>query len=169
VSTELLLKCPFNHIHVTHGTVGKVVDMGITDAANMGAAMAPAAADTILTHFEDTGRGINDYDLIVTGDLASFGSEMLVDLCREQGVHLGDKHIDCGNVIFSPQQKNINCGGSGCGCSATVLNGYLLGRMEAGEISRMLFIATGALMSPTSGQQQDSIPGIAHAVVLERE
>jgi stage V sporulation protein AD len=144
-----------------------VVDFGITDASNMGAAMAPAARDTFLAHLQDTGRTADDYDLVITGDLGKFGAEMFVDLCEEKGVKVGDKHLDCGNIVFAPEQK-VDCGGSGCGCSAVVLNAYLLGRMEAGELNRVFFMATGALMSPTTGLQSDSIPGIAHGVILER-
>ncbi len=158
----------FSRIRIMGGTVGRVVDLGITDANNMGAAMAPAAADTLAAHFRETGRSAEDYDLIVTGDLGRFGSEMLHDLCADKGIVLGDRHRDCGNMIFSPQQK-VDCGGSGCGCSAVTLNGFLLRQLEEGNIARLLFMATGALMSPTAGMQGDSIPGIAHAVVLERE
>ena len=167
LSDQLLQNAQYRRVRVTHGTIGRVVDLGITDAANMGAAMAPAAADTLLTHFKDTGRSLRDYDLIVTGDLGSFGSDMFKSLCEDAGVRLGDRHQDCGNMIFHEAQKVV-CGGSGCGCSASVLNGYLLKRIKEGDFSRVLFIATGALMSTTSGMQNDSIPGIAHAVVLER-
>ncbi|MBQ9832133.1 MAG: stage V sporulation protein AD [Clostridia bacterium] len=156
-----------DNIFVTGGTIGRVIDLGITDANNMGAAMAPAAADTLCNHLLDTGRDISYYDLIITGDLGSFGSEMLRELCIEKGIDLGDRHLDCGNVIFDKTQ-NVDCGGSGCGCSATVLNAYLLKRMHAGDYQRAFFMATGALMSPTAGMQGDSIPGIAHGVILER-
>lgn len=158
----------YKRICITHGTIGRVVDLGITDASNMGAAMAPAAANTLFAHLEDTGRRLEDYDLIVTGDLGSFGSTMFRELCADRGLHLGGRHIDCGNMIFDPNRQNVNCGGSGCGCSACVLNAYLLCRMEAGDFSRMLFMATGALLSPTATLQSESIPGIAHGVVFER-
>lgn len=158
----------YGNIFITAGTIGKVIDLGITDANNMGAAMAPAAADTFAAHLSDTGRGVMDYDLVVTGDLGRFGSEMFVDLCRDNGIDLQDRHMDCGNMIFSPDQK-VDCGGSGCGCSATVLNAYLLERIEKGELRRIFFMATGALLSPTSSMQNESIPGIAHGVVLERK
>ena len=158
----------YRNIFITAGTIGKVIDLGITDANNMGAAMAPAAADTFAAHLSDTGRGVMDYDLVVTGDLGRFGSEMFIDLCRDNGIDLQDRHMDCGNMIFSPEQK-VDCGGSGCGCSATVLNGYLLERIEKGELRRIFFMATGALLSPTSSMQSESIPGIAHGVVLERK
>lgn len=157
----------FEHIFATGGTIGRVVDLGITDASNMGAAMAPAAADTLAAHLREKECSVTDYDVIVTGDLGRFGSEMFAELCRDKGIDLATRHQDCGNMIFSPAQK-VDCGGSGCGCSAVTLNAYLLKRMEQGDFTRMLFMATGALMSPTAGMQGDSIPGIAHAVVLER-
>ncbi len=157
----------FGHTVVAGGTIGRVVDLGITDSSNMGAAMAPAAADTLAAHLREMNRVVEDYDLIVTGDLGHFGSEMFAELCGDKGIHLNGRHRDCGTMIFAPAQK-VDCGGSGCGCSAVTLNGYLLRRMEQGEFMRMLFMATGALMSPTAGMQGDSIPGIAHAVVIER-
>ncbi len=160
-------KMQFSRVELSGGTIGRVVDLGITDAANMGAAMAPAAHRTLMANLDDTGRDADYYDLIVTGDLGSFGSSMFLSLCADSGVDIRDRHLDCGNAVFAPDQ-NVMCGGSGCGCSAVVLNAYLLDRMEKGDISRMLFMATGALMSPTTGMQSDSIPGIAHAVVLER-
>ena len=158
----------YGNVFITAGTIGRVTDLGITDANNMGAAMAPAAADTLAAHLSDTGRGVMDYDLIVTGDLGRFGSEMFLDLCRDKGIDLQGRHMDCGNEIFSQEQK-VDCGGSGCGCSASVLNGYLLERIEKGELRRIFFMATGALLSPTSSMQSESIPGIAHGVVLERK
>lgn len=161
-------KMLYGNVFITAATIGRVVDLGITDTTNMGAAMAPAAADTLCAHLSETGRSIRDYDLIVTGDLGSFGSEMFLELCRDNGVDASRRHMDCGNLIFSSKQK-VDCGGSGCGCSASVLNGYLLNRIEQGDLRRILFMATGALMSPTSGMQSDSIPGIAHGVVLERK
>jgi len=158
----------YRNIFITAGTIGKVIDLGITDPNNMGAAIAPAAADTFAAHLSDTGRGVMDYDLVVTGDLGRFGSEMFIELCRDNGIDLQDRHMDCRNMIFSPDQK-VDCGGSGCGCSATVLNGYLLGRIEKGALRSIFFMATGALLSPTSSMQSESIPGIAHGVVLERK
>lgn len=159
----------FRNIHIESGTIGTVIDMGITDAANMGAAMAPAACSTILTHLADMGRTATYYDAIVTGDLGSFGSEMLHELCMDEGVDIADRHLDCGNLVFDAQQQNVNCGGSGCGCSAVVLSAHLLHLLEKGTWKRMLFLATGALMSPDATLQGESIPGIAHAVVLERD
>lgn len=154
-------------IRVMGGTIGKVVDLGIKDASNMGAAMAPAACDTVCQHLEDTGRSIDDYDLVITGDLGKFGSQLLHDLCLERSVDISGKHADCGMVIFSPEQK-FDCGGSGCGCSAVVLNSHYLQRLAKGNYRRILFMSTGALMSPSSSMQGESIPGIAHAIILER-
>lgn len=153
---------------VTHATVGKPVDFGVTDANNMGAAMAPAAAATIRQHMLDTSRDARDYDFIVTGDLGMVGSELLKELLKKEGMELPQrKHIDCGLQIFSPEQ-DAHAGGSGCGCSASVLCAKLLPEMIAGRIHRMLFVATGALMSTTTGNEGESIPGIAHAVAFER-
>jgi len=158
----------FKRIRVSGATIGRVVDLGITDASNMGAAMAPAACDTIVTNLKDLDRPVSDYDLIITGDLGRFGSEMLFSLCKERGVDLSGRHLDCGNLIFHPEQ-NVHCGGSGCGCSAVTLSAMLLDLIEHGDCRRMLFLATGALLSPLATQQGESIPGIAHAVILEQE
>ena len=157
---------PFRNIVVTGATIGRVVDLGISDASNMGAAMAPAAADTILSHFGDMEETPDDYDLVITGDLGRFGSSMLLSLLNDHGVDLTKKHLDCGNLVFSTKQK-FNSGGSGCGCPAITLAAHLLGKVEIGEVKRMLFLATGALLSPLSSMQGDTIPGIAHALVLE--
>lgn len=147
-------------------TIGRVWDLKQTDANNMGAAMAPAAMMTLKSHFDDLGRKPTDYDLIVTGDLGRVGKELMTILCKREGILLDDRYIDCGCEIFDETQ-DAHAGGSGCGCSAVCLNGWLYGRMLKGEIRRMLFMATGALMSPTMSQQGESIPGIAHAVALE--
>ncbi len=154
---------------ITHVTPGRIVDMAVKDANNMGAAMAPAAADTIRRHLEDTARTPGDYDLIITGDLGQVGHDVLLALMKERGMPLiPDRTIDCGLEIFTPEQ-DVHAGGSGCGCSATVLNGHIFRRFASGELHRVLFLATGALLSPTFNQQGDTIPGIAHAVVLEAE
>jgi len=150
---------------ITHVTPGKIVDAGITDANNMGAAMAPAAYDTIRQHFADTGRTPDDYDLIVTGDLGSLGHAVVVDFFKKDGVTMRT-YQDCGLMIFDRQKQQVDAGGSGCGCAATVLNGYLLNAMRAGKWNRILFCPTGALMSVTSSQQGESIPGICHAVAI---
>ena len=159
----------FRNIHIESGTIGTVIDMGITDASNMGAAMAPAACNTLVAHLTDTGRPVSYYDAIITGDLGSFGSEMFRELCMDEGLDVEAQHLDCGNLVFDAQQQNVNCGGSGCGCSAVVMSAHLLHLIEKGTWKRMLFMATGALMSPASSMQGESIPGIAHAVVLERD
>ena len=162
----LLLTSEGEGPYVTHVTTGRIRDAGVTDANNMGAAMAPAAADTLKRHLFDTGRTVEDYDLIITGDLGSFGSELFLMLLNDAGIDAGTRHLDCGNIIFSAEQNAV-CGGSGCGCSASVLCGHILQRMTCGDWPRVLFAATGALMSPTTSQQGESIPGICHAVVLD--
>lgn len=154
---------------VTHVTVGQVVDMGIADANNMGAAMAPAAASTLTRHLTDTGRSAEDYDLIITGDLGQVGHDVLLQLMQERGLPLvPERYVDCGLMVFSPDQ-DVHAGGSGCGCSAITLNGYIWNRFQKGELRRVLFMATGALMSTTSSQQGETIPGIAHAVAIEKD
>ena len=152
---------------VTHVTFGRIVDAGIKDANAMGAAMAPAAYQTLRAHFEDTGRGPGDYDAIFTGDLGALGHDILQDLFRRDGVELGVRTMDCGVLIYDLKTQEVNAGGSGCGCSAAVLGGHILRGMEKGVWERVLFAATGALMSPLSAQQGGSIPGICHAVALE--
>ena len=147
-------------------TIGSVWDLKQTDANNMGAAMAPAAMQTLKSHLDDLQRIPEDYDLIVTGDLGRVGYDLMKLLCRKEGIELDQRYIDCGCEIFDVSQ-DVHSGGSGCGCSAVSLNGWLLGRMLKGEIRKMLFLATGALMSPTMSQQGESIPGVAHAVSLE--
>lgn len=127
----------------------------------------PACCDTILAHLSDTGSHADDFDLIVSGDLGKFGSEMLRELSKKYNLDLNGRYLDCGESIYLEKQ-GFSCGGSGAGCSAVVLAAELLERIERGDVNRMLFLATGALMSPTSGMQGESIPGIAHAVVLER-
>lgn len=154
---------------ITHLTPGRIVDAGIGDPANMGAAMAPAAFDTLRAHFDDTGRSPADYDAIFTGDLGALGHDLLVSLFEAEGVELGIRYMDCGVLIYDLAAQNVNAGGSGCGCSASVLCGHILPAMERGVWKRVLFAATGALMSPTSAMQGESIPGICHALVIERE
>ena len=153
----------------THVTIGRIVDMAVKDANNMGAAMAPAAADTLTRHLTDTGRSPADYDLIITGDLGRVGHDVLLALMQERGIPLDPaRYIDCGLEVFSPDQ-DTHAGGSGCGCSAVVLCGHIMRRFREGELHRVLFMATGALLSPTTNQQGDTIPGIAHAIVLEAD
>ena len=155
----------FRHVRLEATTLGRVRDLGITDANNMGAAMAPAACDTIGRHLADRGMKEMDFDWIVTGDLGDFGSRMLRELCLEASLDMEDRHLDCGSMIYSPEQ-NYNCRGSGCGCSAVMLAGHVLPQLESGAVKRVLFLSTGALMSPLSARQGESIPGIAHAICL---
>ncbi len=154
-------------ISITKATFGKVTDYGIMDVNNMGAAMAPAAMRTIITHFKDTKTTPDDYDLILTGDLGKLGSEIFLDLMEHSGCKLGNNYNDCGQMMFNNNQKTFQ-GGSGAGCSAIVLNSYVIKKMKEGVFKRVLFAATGALLSPLSSQQGESIPGICHAIVLER-
>ncbi len=162
-----LLTCePTHPIAVEAVTVGKVIDLKQNDENNMGAAMAPAAADTLLAHLRETGRRLEQYDRIVTGDLGRVGYRLFRELCKQEGLELGDRYTDCGCDIFAPEQ-GLQAGGSGCGCSAVTLNGHLFQQMLAGNIRRLLFMATGALLSPTTTMQGESIPSIAHAVSLE--
>ena len=147
-------------------TIGKIVDLGVKDANNMGAALAPAASDTISAHLRQSGARPSDYDLIATGDLGQVGSELLYELLQREGLDIAPRHNDCGLMIFDRKKQDVHAGGSGCGCSASVLCSDILGRMKKGELRRVLFCATGALMSTTSSQQGESIPGIAHAVEL---
>ena len=153
-------------IAITSATFGRVVDFGITDVNNMGAAMAPAAADTILTHFKETGRNTNYYDLILTGDLGALGSRILKDLTWEKGVDISPNHVDCGEIIYNVIEDEFQ-GGSGAGCSAVVLNSYVLDKLKKRELKKVLFVATGALLSTVSSGQGESVPGIAHAISLE--
>ncbi|MBF8983967.1 stage V sporulation protein AD [Lutibacter sp. B2] len=149
---------------ITHITTGKVIDLGIKDVNNMGAAMAPAAVDTIVTHFKDTGFKPEDYDLIVTGDLASVGKEIAQDMIGDVGYDMSKVYNDCGLLIFDNEKQDTHAGGSGCGCSATVFCGYIYKEMKKRNLNKVLLVSTGALLSTTSSQQGQSIPGIAHAV-----
>ena len=155
------------HIRITHALFGKMVEMGVKDANNMGAAMAPAAYDTLSTLLADLGAQPNDFDCIVTGDLGHVGADLLLTLLREDKIDLSPVYSDCGSLLFGNEQ-DAHAGGSGCGCSAAVLCGPLLRDMQAGKIRRLVFAGTGAMMSPTSVQQGQPIAGICHAVVIER-
>lgn len=146
-------------------TFGKVVDFGISDVNNMGAAMAPAAANTILTHLKNMNLKVSDYDLIATGDLGKLGSEILVDLLERENIILGKNYADCGCIMYDKTER-VFMGGSGAGCSASVFNSYILKKLKEGKFKRVLLVATGALMSTTTAQQGDTIPGIAHAIEL---
>ena len=147
-------------------TIGTVTDLGIKDANNMGAAMAPAAYATIKAHMTDLSRTPEDFDLIVTGDLGQLGKEVLMELARQDGLYLGGKITDCGTLVFDNTKQDVHSGGSGCGCSAITLCGELLGKLNAGKLKHILFCGTGALLSPTSTQQGLPIPGVCHAVSI---
>lgn len=154
---------------ITHVTTGVITDAEIDDPNNMGAAMAPAAHATLTAHFAETGRSFADYDAVFTGDLGALGHDILQSLLEKDGFDTGVKLMDCGVLIYDRKTQGVNSGGSGCGCSASVLAGHILPAMEKGIWKRVLFAATGALMSPTSAQQGQSIPGICHAAVIENE
>ncbi len=162
----LLTSLRGNYPAVTHATTGRVVDMGIKDANNMGAAMAPAAAETIICHLDETQRKDDYYDAVITGDLGTFGSELLMKLMLDAGHNLTSIHKDCGAMIYEGNPQ-AHCGGSGCGCSASMLSGYFLNEMRGGRLNKILFVATGALHSPTSALQGETIPSIAHAISIE--
>ena len=155
------------NVKITSALAGEVIDKGITDANNMGAAMAPAAADTILRYFKESKTAPDDFDLILTGDLGHEGSSILKELMGIEGYKLCN-HNDCGRIIYSKESQDTHSGGSGCGCGASVLSAYILPKMQSGELERVLYIATGAMMSPDSLKQGRSIPSIAHLVCLER-
>ena len=151
---------------VTHFTSGKIVDLGIKDANNMGAAMAPAAADTLRIHFEDTGRTPQDYDLILSGDLGTVGKALVTDMLKKEGYDLSRNYDDCGCMVFDIDRQDMHAGGSGCGCGAITLCGYVMERISSGKLKNVLFMGTGALLSPTSTLQGESIPAVAHAVAI---
>lgn len=153
---------------ITAATIGKIVDYGITDANNMGAAMAPAALNTLLTLFNDTKTNPEDYDLIVSGDLGTLGSRILKDLIWEKGFDIEKQHVDCGELVYNIAEQEYQ-GGSGAGCSALVFSSYLFDKLKKGKLKKIIIMATGALLSSLSSQQGESIPGIAHAVVVEGE
>ena len=157
-----------NGPYITSITTGRIVDLGIKDSFNMGAAMAPAAADTIVQHFKDTGKTPDYYDLIITGDLGKYGRELLIQLAQKEGYELGHLLTDCGIEIFNADTQDTHAGGSGCGCAASVFTAYLYKEIKKGKWNKILFIATGALLSPSSSQQGESIPGIAHALAIEK-
>ncbi|MDD6603187.1 MAG: stage V sporulation protein AD [Eubacteriales bacterium] len=157
-----------NGVNICAVHIGTVTDLGIKDANNMGAAMAPAAARTVSQMLDDTDTCPDDYDMILTGDLGYTGTELLHQLLRKDyNKNIKSKHNDCGLMIYNLKEQDVNSGGSGCGCSASVLCSYVLERLRTRELKRVMFVATGALMSPTSSKQGRSIPGIAHGVLLE--
>ncbi len=152
---------------ITGVTTGKIVDFGVKDSMNMGAAMAPAACDLIYRNLQDFGREPKDYDKIVTGDLGTIGAKILIDLLKEKGYDISGVHEDCGIKIFDGEKQGTGAGGSGCGCSAVTLSGYYLKKLQSGHLKRILFVPTGALLSTVSFNEGQAVPGIAHGVVLE--
>ena len=152
---------------ITHITPGKIIDMGIKDANNMGAAMAPAALDTLIAHFKDTGRKPSYYDAIITGDLGHIGKEIVTEMASSKGYNIKANYNDCGVLIFDKQKQDTHAGGSGCACCGTVFSGYFFKQLKDKKINKILLIATGALTNSTSSQQGESIPGIAHAIAIE--
>lgn len=149
-------------------TIGRVIDAGVKNPFDMGTAMAPAAADTILRHFQDTGRSPADYDVVATGDLAGVGHPIAAELLREQGLELGDRFMDCGKLLYEPERQDVHAGGSGCACSGIVFRTQFFPRLLSGGIKRMLLVSTGALHNSMTAQQGESMPCIAHAVTIER-
>ena len=168
-SGALVVSSQENPPYVRACTVGKIVDMGVNDANNMGAAMAPAAFSTISTFFSDTGLSPADFDYIVTGDLGKVGSRILCELFERENINIRDNHQDCGMMLYSFDEQDVHAGASGCGCAGSVLCGYFLPQLRAGAIRNILFAATGALMSPTVNQQGETIPSISHLVWLSHE
>ncbi len=155
--------------YIRAATIGKIVDFGVTDANNMGAAMAPAAAYVIKTFLEDTAMEPSDFDAIITGDLGLVGSDLLIELLRNENIDISKQHKDCGLMMFDRDEQDVHAGGSGCGCSGSILCGYFLDKVKSGEMKNILFCATGALMSTTASQQGESIPSISHAVFISSE
>lgn len=153
---------------ITGMTVGRITDFGLKDSMNMGACMAPAAASTLVQHFSDWNSQPSDYDKIITGDLGYVGQRVLLDLLRDKGYDISDLHMDCGIEIFDAEAQDTHSGGSGCGCSAVTLSAYILKQLEEGNWKKVLFMPTGALLSKTSFNEGQSVPGIAHAVVIEK-
>ncbi len=168
-SGAVILSQDTGTISIIGGCIGKITDMGISDINNMGSAMAPAAAETIRRYLTATNTTPVDYDFIVTGDLGVVGSKLLIEFLQKQEIDISSQHRDCGCMIFDNEKQDTHCGGSGCGCGASVLCSYFLPMLERGEAKNILFIATGALMSPMSLQQGESIPSIAHLVHLRKD
>lgn len=156
-----------SHVRITGVTVGKIVDYGLKDSQNMGACMAPAACDTIVQNLKDFERTPEDYDRIITGDLGYVGQSILFDLMRGRKIDIKNNHMDCGMTIFDQETQDTHAGGSGCGCAAVTLSAYVLPKLARGEWKRVLFVPTGALMSTVSYNEGESVPGIAHGIVLE--
>lgn len=156
-----------NGPYITHITPGKIIDMGVKDANNMGAAMAPAFCDTLITHFLDTERNPSYYDAIISGDLGHIGKEIAIDIAKSKGYNIKSNYNDCGVLIFDKESQDTHSGGSGCACCGSVFSGYFFRQLKQKKLKKILLIATGALMNSTSSQQGESIPGIAHAISIE--
>lgn len=154
---------------VKYVTVGKVIDKGIDDANNMGAAMAPAAIDTIYSYFNDTKDDPNSFDIIATGDLGELGKQITIDLLKKKGIDISKVYTDCGVEIFDLKKQDVHCGGSGCGCSASVFSGYIYNKLVQKEFNKVMLVSTGALLSPASTLQKQTIPCVAHAVIISNE
>ena len=167
-SGALILGKDGGDIYISSVTFGEIEDLNIKDANNMGAAMAPAAAGTLLNFFKDTETKPEDYDIIFTGDLGYVGTNLLYELLEHEGIDIRCRHSDCGTLIFDREKQDVHAGGSGCGCSASVLCSYIMHRLEKGDFRNILFMSTGALMSPTSSFQGESIPGIAHLLNIKK-
>ncbi|HHX72264.1 MAG TPA: stage V sporulation protein AD [Clostridiales bacterium] len=161
-----ILSSEGNGPYITHVCTGQIIDLGVKDSNHMGAAMAPAAYETLSALFKETGLAPTDFDLILTGDLASFGAQILRDMFQLDGIDLGPNYHDCGVLLYDAKKQDVHAGGSGCGCSASVLCGHILNGMKDGTWNKVLFAGTGALMSPLSVQQGETIPCICHAVVI---
>lgn len=168
-SGALILGKDGGDIYINSATFGEIEDLNIKDANNMGAAMAPAAAGTLLNFFKDTETKPEDYDIIFTGDLGYVGTNLLYELLEREGIDIRCRHSDCGTLIFDREKQDVHAGGSGCGCSASVLCSYIMHRLEKGDFGNILFMSTGALMSPTSSFQGESIPGIAHLLNIKKD
>ena len=166
-SGSVVLAAEGKGVHIEAVTCGRIVDLGVTDIGNMGAAMAPAFVDTVKRHLEALERDISYYDMILSGDLGLIGKSIATELFEKEGISVGDRYNDCGAMIFDKEKQDTHAGGSGCGCAASMLCGYILPKMEKGELKKVLFAATGALMSPTSTMQGESIPSISHAISIE--
>ena len=166
-SGALILQQNGNGPYINAATIGEIEDYSITDINNMGAAMAPAAASTIMHYLKDTGTSPEDYDVIYTGDLGYVGTNLLYELLDREGIDIRCRHSDCGLIIFDRENQDVHAGGSGCGCSASVLCSFIMHRFEDGDFKNILFLSTGALLSPTASFQGESIPGIAHLLNIK--
>ena len=162
-----VIKSQGEGVHIDAAIIGRIQDLGIKDSNNMGAAMAPAAARTVIDFLRDTNSKPEDFDMILTGDLGVAGSQLLIELLqKDEDVDISSVHADCGLMLYDLEEQDVHAGASGCGCSGAVVCSYIMRRLKAGEINRVLFVGTGALMSPVSSLQGESIPSIAHGVLL---